>query len=701
MDIKEKLHKANLLWNTLPTDYYNAPYVGNGSIGTIFWQDKNSLSFEMGRCDYIDHRNENYPLLYKENRLKTGNFTLSLDGIDLSGTLELDLYQALVKGVLKTEQSRADLRVFNCDDRDIIVIEVEKKSGKCDIDLIYNPYVCESPRLSQHPFAEYVPYPPANFSLIDGVCVCVQSLPEGELYSTQGKGEGQFVVAWKKQEDGNTIRFYITMKFSYPQKTAIEDALCEIKNAVGTDIDTLFEYHLSFWRDYYSSLCFIDIPDDRIRNYYYLQCYRFASATRPDTTPVDLLGPWYKSTGFPAIWWNMNEQIAYSLTSFANHPEYVNAVIDLLYKNRETLSKNTETGIPDAYCLDRASSLTLAEKTTNKNEVGNLAYMLYYLWENYRTIMDDNLLKDKLLPLMKGALKFLITRTFKGDDGKLHFLPSGSPEFTEKVEDCSYTISAAKWLAKTIISCCQRLGVEDNYTDVCYDFLENVTDYPIDEKTGFMIGKDMPLDTFHTHWSHMFMIYPYGEYDFMGEERKELIETSFQNWVEKQESKFYVGFCSAGAISMHSLRHDGNNALLRLNYYFNNKDCYFNGMYTDTYFSNTFLPPVFETPIGIMRGLFDMLMCSNNGIIDVLPAIPDIWNELSFERMRTQGAFLTSLVYQNGKISYFEIESLAGEPCIVEYEKLAHLKCNAQVKMIDESKAEVLIGKGQRAVFRL
>lgn len=696
-----RIRNANLRWSTMPTHYFEGPYIGNGRMGAVIWIDEDGrLLFESSRCDYYDHRNETLPLLFRACRLKSGNFTLSMDESPIDGRLEMDLYDAVISGTLKTEKSEAKINIFNCDDRDVFVIELEKVSGECDFDLTYNPYPCESPRIDHKPCEGYRAYPPATFENDGDIMLCVQSLPEDEMYENIGRGEAEYVAASLKEDDGNITRFYVTLKYTYPGKGAVNNAKEELLLARNDGMEKLFEAHTDFWHDFWKDTLDIDIPDSRMQNYYYLQTYRFASATRKEGPVLDLLGPWYCTTTWPGIWWNMNEQITYSHISFANHPEYVNPVIDMLYESRENLARNTETDIPDAYCLGRASGPDLIEYASEQKEYGNLAYMLFYLYESNRTVMDDKVLSEKLLPLMKGAFRFLMAKSFVGDDGKIHFVSSASPEFTSGVEDASFTISAAKWLARTILSVCERLGISDEILKDCQHFLDNVIDYLIDENDGFMIGKDMPLNCFHTHWSHFFMVYPYGEYDFDTEEYKDVISLTFEKWIKRQEEKFFAGFCSAGAMSLYALKGDGDGALRRFDYYHDNKDFYYNGMFTDTIYKGRFAP-VFETPIGIVRGLQEMLLMYKKGAIHIFNAVPSAWKDMRFKNMRTQGAFLVGAEMKDGKIVHAEIQSLAGERCVVNYDNLSHLKCSAEVIMIDSHTAEIKIGKGQKAVFTL
>ena len=698
MDKISRIRKANLSWNIMPTHYFEGPYIGNGNMGAVIWQNEDgSLYFESSRTDYFDHRNDTLPILFRTCRLKAGGFSLSMDGETISGKMEMDLYDAVVLGTLETQKSSAKVRIFNCDDRDVFVVELEKLSGKCDFELSYIPYPCESPRNDHMPREGYVGYPIGYHESEDGINYFVQDLPEGEEYENVGKGEAQYVAAWTREDDGNFVRFYVTLRYTYPGKGAKEIAKNELVLAVNDGVDKLFAPHLDFWHDFWKDCLDISVPDERMQNYYYLQTYRFASATRKTGPVLDLLGPWYCPTTWPGIWWNMNEQITYSHISFANHPEYVNPVIDMLYDGRKSLAINADLGREDVYCLGRASGSDLIETANEQSEYGNLAYMLYYLYESNRTVMDDKVLGEKLLPLMIGAFKFLLTKTFTGDDGKLHFVSSASPEFTNGVEDASYTISATKWLARTILEVHERLGTSGEICDTCRDFLANVMDYLVDENDGFMIGKDMPLNCFHTHWSHFFMVYPYHEYDFESEELHDAIHLTFQKWIQRQEEKFFAGFCTAGAMSLYALKGEGDNVLRRFDYYYNNKDFYYNGMFTDTIHKGRFAP-VFETPIGIVRGLEEMLLYHKRGAIHLFHAIPSTWDKSEFYGMRTKGAFLVSAKYENGKVTYAEIESLAGEKCLVNYENLSHLNCSNEL-VINGKYAEISLEKGQKAIF--
>jgi len=54
----------------------------------------------------------------------------------------------------------------------------------------------------------------------------------------------------------------------------------------------------------------------------------------------------------------------------------------------------------------------------------------------------------------------------------------------------------------------------------------------------------------------------------------------------------------------------------------------------------TYRPFTLEGNFAFAAGLQEMLIQSKDDIIEVFPAIPSSWKDISFENLRTEGAFL-------------------------------------------------------------
>ena len=79
-----------------------------------------------------------------------------------------------------------------------------------------------------------------------------------------------------------------------------------------------------------------------------------------------------------------------------------------------------------------------------KAQVGLLPWACHNLWLIYRHKMDDNVLRDQLFPLLKGAINYYLHFLEKGEDGKLHLPATYSPEY-DIVEDCNFDLALLRW----------------------------------------------------------------------------------------------------------------------------------------------------------------------------------------------------------------------------------------------------------------
>ena len=61
-----------------------------------------------------------------------------------------------------------------------------------------------------------------------------------------------------------------------------------------------------------------------------------------------------------------------------------------------------------------------------------------------------------------------------------------------------------------------------------------------------------------------------------------------------------------------------------------------------------------------------MLIQSDDGIIRILPSIPDAWKDVSFDKLRAMGAFLISIEKKNGKVIKLKMVSEKGSKLKIE-----------------------------------
>lgn len=651
LDWGKFLARNDMVWGQLPDHWNKAPFVGNGSLGTIFWQNSSgALHFEVSRGDLYDNRrlDGGYGPLFARSRIPNGHFSLSFGEGKPTGEMRLDLWNAEAKSRITLGANSWDLRCFTHAKRDVIVLEVTG-AGPAPL-LTWNPDESKPTRRRSGVPGNLKGYPPQTRSDADGVTVSVQEMPEASEYNTQGQGASQYATAWTSVSTPGRTVYYISTRITLRNREAANEAVDLIRKAKASGISALEESHRAWWNAYYPK-SFLTVPNATYESFYWIQMYKMASASRQGGPVLDLMGPWFSPSNWPAVWWNLNIQLTYWPYYMSNHIEEAEPLIESIWNQRENLAKNAAPHSADSYAVGRATGPDCLMPVGA--EVGNLPWTMHNLWLHYRSTMDDAMLKEKIFPMMKGSFRYLRHILVAQPDGTLKLPKTASPEYTDSVASCSYTIACMRWLAATIITADARLKANDPIIVECREVLAKLEPYPVDEKTGIMVGQGTSFKNSHRHWSHLFMIYPFYEYTWEQTERVELMEKSLRNWTDKPQA--FAGYSWLGAASMHAAAGRGDVALGFLDSFLK-KSPLPNTLYREK-------DPVMETPLAFARTLQEMFLTSHGDLIRVFPGVPTSWGEVAFAEMRTEGAFLVSAQREHGRTLWVKIQSLAGEPC--------------------------------------
>ena len=130
------LEQHNLHWDTFPKRWLDAPFLGNGMMGTMIMQTgEQAVRFQVGRGDVQDHRPLRYGqmkngTMYARSRLPIGHFELRTVGKIIGGKIELDLWNAEARGVIETDKGSIAWRTLVHSDVDVILTEIEPSEGE-------------------------------------------------------------------------------------------------------------------------------------------------------------------------------------------------------------------------------------------------------------------------------------------------------------------------------------------------------------------------------------------------------------------------------------------------------------------------------------------------------------------------------------------------------------------------------------------
>src|SRR5207247_1962385 len=122
-------------------------------------------------------------------------------------------------------------------------------------------------------------------------------------------------------------------------REALAEAQAARGGAARVGLARLAAAHRKWWHAYYPA-SFLTFPHARLEAYYWIQIYKLGSAMRPDGPILDLNGPWYSATPWPAIWWNLNIQLTYSPLFRANRLDLAESLFRNLDQHRPALIDN-------------------------------------------------------------------------------------------------------------------------------------------------------------------------------------------------------------------------------------------------------------------------------------------------------------------------------------------------------------------------
>ena len=635
------LARQDLVWDRLPTRWGESAFIGNGRIGATIDVQNGALGWTINRTDFV----------HDQSRFPMGRLVLKT-GVVKSGAERLVLWDAEAKGTLDTERGAIHWRSFVSTSPSAIVIVAEGGGDAVDVDWI--PEEARPPRkiARKEELAPEDLHPAADVTRTANGFLSVQRFIGGDAHA-------ESVVRTKV---GNGVVFYVAVGQGKTDSAAVAEATSTTAAAARRGLSSLVSAHRQWWHAFYSA-SFVSFPDPRLEAYYWIQIYKLGSAMRAEGPILDLNGPWFRSTPWPMIWWNLNIQLTYSPLFRANRLDLAESLFRNLDRNTQALIDNVPERLRgEAAAIGRSAGPDLVRpvdlataESDAAHEMGNLPWTMFYYWEHYRYQMDDRLLRGRVYPLLRRAIGNYLAYIERGEDGKWHLPKTHSPELAT-IPDANYDLSLLRWGLQTLIASAERLRLDEPRLARWRDILTNLTPFPVDSN-GLMVGRDRPWKESHRHYSHLLAIYPLGLITPDSATGRALIERSLRTW--ERQPELFRGYSFTGGASMHAMLGQGDTALDRLNRYLDAPRY----MEPNTFYAES--GPVIETPLSAATSIEELFLQDWGGVLRVFPATPTVWRDASFEHLRANGAFLVSGVRRNGRTAWVKIESLAGEPCIV------------------------------------
>ncbi|NQV32752.1 MAG: alpha-L-fucosidase [Phycisphaeraceae bacterium] len=666
------IRQHDMTLDTLPRSWKEAPHFGNASIGSMLYQSGNTIRLQIFRADVQDHRDDTYGWpAYSRAHLQIGHFSLTPVGKLTGCTWRKDLWNAELTGAINTDRGEIKIRHFTHADDMAIVTELTPSAGEQACHWTWHPIAAESSR-SGYPTKEseipafakkygthyantlkvFKANPAGRQEERGHVSVWVQDLLAG----------GQYATAWKEQGEKDARTLIVTIANSYPRSTAADTAVADVTRFLTLDRSTWTKAHRDWWHTYYPK-SFVSIPDKSLESLYWQTIYRLGCTSRTGRYYVDCPGIWFQGGGWAYTTTNWNIQCAHWGVYAANRLEQGQELLDRLHKNLDELIKAVrpvEWQADSAYLPHEVAGDMIGNREQDMRyykEVGNLPWTINNFWSQYRFSMDDEMLREKIYPLLRRSINLYLHMVEEGDDGKLHLPPTYSPE-TGVWEDANFDLALFKWGCHTLLKASKRLGINDPLIPQWKNVVTHLVDFPADE-SGFRLGSNQASSPNHRHFSNLLMIYPLYLVNIEQEGSKDALQTSYDR---AHSINGLPAMVQSHAGPIGAALGQGDTVLEGLKRLQGN--LFPNGMWYNT--------PCLESSLGMANIVQNMLIQSwtdpakdEPGPIRVFPAIPAAWKDVEFHDLRTEGAFLVSANRTNGATQWVRIKSLAGEPCRV------------------------------------
>lgn len=472
----------------------------------------------------------------------------------------------------------------------------------------------------------------------------------------------------------------------------------------------LFYSHVLWWHNFWKNSA-IHIPDTLLEKQWYLEQYKFGSAARLGAPPISLQAVWTADNGRIPPWkgdyhHDLNTELSYWPCYSANHLDGGLSFVNYLWGNRVNYKRYTKLffgqkgglAVPGVTTLDGTEMGGWIQYSLSPTVSSWLAHHFYLYW---RYSKDKRFLATRAYPWIASVAYFLEHITVKDRNGHRKLPISSSPEINDNdlsawfPQDTNYDLALMQSTFQTAVELSVELGHLQQARHWA-KIMDELGDYALSPNSEMMFAPGLAYNQSHRHFSNMMAIYPLGMINWEDSEKSQRIIKNSIHLLDSIGPAYWCGYSYAWLASLKARAKDGDGAANDLQIFAkafcSPNSFHLNGDQTKSGYSKyQYRPFTLEGNFAFAAGLQEMVIQSYAGFINVMPALPASWKNISFENLRAEGAFLVSAAKENGITSYIKIVSEKGGECTVETD----IPVN-QIKVSGKAIAKITLGKNSK-----
>lgn len=688
--------KSDMVFPSLSTTWDEGVPLGNATVGALVWQRDSVLRFSLDRIDLWDLRptdsisGPNNKFRWVMEQVRKGDYLPVQKKFDWpydrepapskipGAALEFhttgfgkvkDVHLYLRNALCRTEWSNGTvLKTFVHASEPIGWFVFENLPDAPAISIVPPQYESETSNGTEDPVTgqdlRRLGYRQGNIEKKENCITYHQQGWNGFYYDVN--------VRWEKK--GRKLYGVWSVTSSMTGQKASSETMDAMKRGVYSD----FSSHNSYWKNFWNASS-VSVPDSIIQRQYDQEMYRLGSVARKDSYPISLQAIWTADNGKLPPWkgdyhHDLNTQLSYWPVYKGNHLEEGMGYLNTLWNQREVYKKYTRTyfecegmNIPGVCTLTGEPMGGWIQYSMSPTVSAWLSQHFYLHW---KYSADKEFLTDRAYPFVHDVALFLEQITLLDSNGIRKLPISSSPEIFDNSLNAwfrtmtNYDLGLIQFAFRAAEEMAGALGKDEEATH-WKELYGQLPDYDLDADGALTFAKGFPYNASHRHFSHAMAIHPLGLLDYsQGEKARKIIDATLQK-LKDNGPDWWCGYSYSWFANMSARAMKGEDARDALRT-FAECFCLTNGFHANGDQSQsgkskfTYRPFTLEGNFAFAAALQEMLLQSHTGKIHIFPALPNDWKDLSFEKLRAEGAFIVSASLRGGKLTHAEIMAEQG-----------------------------------------